>query len=304
MAHMDLDTATYEAAEARLHGRDSVRIGHNTILHRTAEAGRDHFAIRYYATDILTMTPDGWTIIDTRGWWTATTWSRINALLPGPWAVYSGRGLRHLYYAGQPVARFLDGIAIHFATGAVGIREDRYRYAVGTIMTPEAVGDAVREGERKAAERTAKRSARLAAQHDGEVDIAEVRRIGDKVAEAIEAGREPLALHTETFALYTSSPHGRSRAWDCPQCIERRNVATEYRERILAATHDLAVKYVGVVSPPSMLEVRRLAQTVGEPWSLLIRSGHVGEDYRASARVIGGHLAKVSCPWDCPKRSW
>lgn len=304
MAHMDLDTTTYEAAERRLHGRDSVRIGHNTVLHR---ASTEAIAVRYHATDIVTVTEDGWAILDTRGWHTVTTWSRINALLPSGWTVWSKRGLRHLYFGGQPVARYLDGIAVNVYSGAVGIRKDRWTYTVGVILSPEAVTEAVAEGKAAAEARSAKRDARLAAQHDGEVDIAEVRRFGDRIAEAYEAGREPLALHTETFALYTSSPHGRSRAWDCPQCIERRNVATEYRERILAATHDLAVKYVGVVSPPSMLEVRRLAQTVGEPWSLLIRSGHVGEDYRASARVIGGHLAKVSCPWDCPKRvgtSW
>jgi hypothetical protein len=302
MAHLDLATGTYEAAERRLHGRDSVRIGHNTRLERRREAGRDHFAIRYHATDILTMTPDGWTIIDTRGWWTVTTWSRINALLPGPWAVYSARGLRHLHYAGQPVARYLDGIAIHFATGAVGIREDRYRYAVGRIMTPDAVGDAVREGERKAAERAAKRAERQRRQHDGEADIAEVRRVADRIAEAYEAGREPLALHTETFAAYVASPHGRARDWDCDLCAPRRAILREYQTRTLAAIHAHAVRLVGVTSPPSMAEVRRLADTVGQPWGLIL--GHIGTNWDPihNDRLRDARPVAITCPWDCPSK--
>lgn len=296
MAHLDLQTGTYRAAESLLNGRSSRKVGHNTVLHHTAYGGAGALAVRYHSTDVYTMTSDGWAIIRTGGWYTTTTSARVNALLPGPWRVAFSRGL---YFRGHLVTPYTDGLAVKVSgpgEGSVGFASPSGNPVV--LLTPADVAAIVTASEEAAAARDAKRAARRIAQHAGEVDIAEVRRVGDRIAEAIETGREPLALHTATFADYTLEPHGRARAWDCPQCQERQDVVKEYRLRILRAEHDIAVRLVAVVSPPTWGDVERMKRTVGAPWTLIER--HIG---RAGYGQADTTPVRMSCPWDCPLRS-
>jgi hypothetical protein len=67
----------YVTAAAYLAGgrnRDSRPIGNNTRVERRGE----NIAIRLHGTDVLTYHPDGGIELNTNGWRTSTTKSRIN----------------------------------------------------------------------------------------------------------------------------------------------------------------------------------------------------------------------------------
>lgn len=70
---------TYQGWLAHLGDRTSRKVAHNTyaVLHP------DGVAIRFHRTDILVFHPDGTITVDTGGWHTATTKTRLNAFLPG-----------------------------------------------------------------------------------------------------------------------------------------------------------------------------------------------------------------------------
>lgn len=160
MAHLDLQRGTHAAALELLRGRDSRRIGHNTTL-RAAPGGG--LAVRYYSTDIYRMTADGWAVMYTGGWSTVTTWSRINALLPGPFGVYSRRDSRMLYAHGFPVTPYTDGLAVNDDTGAVGYAGKDG--AIGVILSADDVAGIVAAGRAAADVRAANRAARLVREH-------------------------------------------------------------------------------------------------------------------------------------------
>jgi len=154
MAHLALSTADYHAADTLLGSRDERRIGHNTRLRRAG----DDIAVRYHATDIVTMSADGAVTIDTGGWDTVTTWQRVNALLPGPWAIHSDRGRRSLYYRGHVITPYADGLTLYAADGRVS-------YAGDTILTADDVAAIVAASEEAAARRAAKHAERMLREH-------------------------------------------------------------------------------------------------------------------------------------------
>jgi hypothetical protein len=159
MAHLDLQRGTYAAADTLLGTRDSRRIGHNTTLHRySGPAASDAIAVRYHSTDILTLSRDGWLTLSTGGWHTVTTWQRINAVLPGPWRVSSRNGTPWLYYSGRPVTPYVDGLAVHPESGAVGM-------SGATLLTADDIGAIIDAADTATADREAKRAARLLREH-------------------------------------------------------------------------------------------------------------------------------------------
>jgi hypothetical protein len=203
MAHLDLQTGTYAAAETLLNGRSSRRIGHNTTLHTVA----DGIAVRYHSTDIVTLSADGWLTMRTDGWDTVTTWQRINALLPGPWSVHSDHGSRMLYSGGRPITPYADGLQVHVgyssgsANGSVGMNG-------ATLLTAEDVA-AIRDAYDAAAEaRAEKRAARLLREHP-----------------TVNGPR------THTASLY------ERRARDCARCNEELRAEREARRAVVAAEH-------------------------------------------------------------------
>ena len=200
MARMDLDTASYFGAQACLHGRDSVRIGHNTTL-ETLYSG-DGYAVRYHATHILTMRADGTVEINTGGWDTVTTKQRLNALLPAPFSLHSNRVRGEtslwLYARGWPVTPFVDGLTVNPA-------DDSVSYQGETILTAADITAIIAAAETRRATLDARREERRAADH----------------------AARPNGL-SDTF---------RHR-WDCEDCRALRETETEARRAILHAEHD------------------------------------------------------------------
>lgn len=74
-------------ATIRTKKRMQELMGRNTVLHMTRD--RDNsIAIRFHATDIITVKPDDTTTVNTNGYHTVTTAERLDAHLPGGWKVY------------------------------------------------------------------------------------------------------------------------------------------------------------------------------------------------------------------------
>lgn len=199
MANLDLQRGTYAAAETLLRKRDSRIIGHNTTLHRTYGGA---LAVRYHSTDVVTLTADGWLTMRTGGWDTVTTWSRINALLPGRWSVWSRKGSRYLYSGGRRVTPYVDGLSIHADTGRVGMGSD-------VLLTADDVAAIIAAADTAEADREAKRAARLLREH-------------------------PTVGGPRT---HTRSEWNR-RAYGCARCTAEESAERDAKRAALAAEHE------------------------------------------------------------------
>lgn len=228
MVHYSELTSHAAAMRALDAARDgySRPAGHNTTVHRTGDAG--NVAVRYWSTDVVTFTPAGWIILDTDGYWTVTTWARVNAMLPGPWAVYSdGKGGRNLYANGHAVLPFVDGIAVRPSTGEVGLSQDRGSTPVGVLLTAEQVAATRAASETAQAARQAKRAARIAAEHPAPRPL---------------TWREdlPHALGYGATVSPLPNPH-RMGSWraasECPSCRAEAEAWRNVRQETLAADH-------------------------------------------------------------------
>ncbi len=71
---------TYEMAITKLGKRYSRKLQNNTYLQKR---DNEAIAIRLHDTDIVTLLPNGDTILNSGGWETATTKNRINDYAPG-----------------------------------------------------------------------------------------------------------------------------------------------------------------------------------------------------------------------------
>jgi hypothetical protein len=100
----------YADAAAKLTGRCAKRrkVANNTWLERHG----DDIAIRLHQTDIVTLHPDGTATLDTGGWLTVTTKSRMNDALPGGLRLSSDRGRWFLYVSGEDRVPYVDGITV------------------------------------------------------------------------------------------------------------------------------------------------------------------------------------------------
>lgn len=262
MAHLDLQRGTYDAARALLGKRASRRIGHNT---RLEDRGAYGLAVRYHATVIYRMMPDGSIIARTGGYWTVTTLARLNALLPGPWRLGSNRGVPTLYHSGYPVAPFHGSIII-YPDGAIGETEG------ARAMTSKDVRDAVQAGQDRRAMLDERRTARLLREHP-----------------------------TANLGAETGPHRGYAgRSWHCARCQAETAYAHERERERLGAEHDIAARLLQVTEPPTLRDVERLRLTVGEPWTLL--RDHIAPDWMSGRERLGERVAKFVCPWECPKR--
>jgi len=122
----------YADLDAKLTGRcsKSRKVGNNTYLER--RPGGD-IAVRLHQTDVVTFHADGTATLDSGGWLTVTTKSRMNDYLPGGISLGSVKGRWFLTYAGhhtydadgnylayvkseRPSVPFADGITIDLAS--------------------------------------------------------------------------------------------------------------------------------------------------------------------------------------------
>lgn len=84
----------YENARAMLGDRDTLKIGHNTILSKC----EGEFLICYHGNGIIKYTPKG-VEVSTAGWDTVTTTGRIHAALNvigSAWSCGITKGVAHL----------------------------------------------------------------------------------------------------------------------------------------------------------------------------------------------------------------
>lgn len=102
----------YITANTSLTGRckESRKVGNNTYLQRR----NGNIVVKLHNTDIITYLPNGDTILNTGGWFTPTTKSRMNEFIEGMITQSRGRWFYHhdgSYYSdGVP---FSDGMVIH-----------------------------------------------------------------------------------------------------------------------------------------------------------------------------------------------
>src|SRR5882762_3850822 len=93
--------STYFGLDTKLRGRcrESRKLANNTYARRRCSG---KIAIQLHATDILTFHSDGQIDVNTGGWDTVTTRSRMNDYIPGPWRVGGHRGSTLLYKMEPP----------------------------------------------------------------------------------------------------------------------------------------------------------------------------------------------------------
>ena len=73
----------------------------------------DDIGLRYHDTIVVRWNPDGSISLDSGGWTTATTKSRMNEYLPNGWMVYQERGVWYLSNRWEATWVYRDGITIH-----------------------------------------------------------------------------------------------------------------------------------------------------------------------------------------------
>lgn len=109
----------YQTANGKLTGRnhDSRKLGNNTYLVRRNDG---KIAITLHATDIITLSPSGDITLNSGGWRTVTTKSRLNEYAPvaigqrnGQWYMLKNDGSGWV-----DVCMFADGITVH-ADGSI-----------------------------------------------------------------------------------------------------------------------------------------------------------------------------------------
>jgi hypothetical protein len=83
MAKMKATPRTYAQAVEALAGRDSVKLGNNTLLEKRGYVQNDsvHIAVRLHSTDIVCFFPDGRVTLHSGGYRTMTTKERLNQFI-------------------------------------------------------------------------------------------------------------------------------------------------------------------------------------------------------------------------------
>src|SRR5207302_3754267 len=80
---------------------------------------RDSIGVILHSTKIAQFWPSGKVRLDTGGWMTVTTKARINNLLPLPWNIASVMRTWYVYYRGEKIEPFFDGITFNLESGGV-----------------------------------------------------------------------------------------------------------------------------------------------------------------------------------------
>lgn len=142
---------TYQEANAKLTGRnrDRRKLANNTYLERRGE----EIAIRLHATDIMTFRQDGSTVLNSGGWKTVTTKSRMNEYLAYNYYIQQERGQWYIVQRGvysNKLAVYADGMVIHAngsmegaetveeAKAALKLRKQVSKYADGYVKALRA----------------------------------------------------------------------------------------------------------------------------------------------------------------------
>lgn len=107
---------TWEDAKEILGNRQSRKLGANTVIEQ--DRGSGDIAIRLYGTRIIVYGMDDTIRINTGGYHTRTTLSRINAFLSPKARIYSKRGKLYIE-SGSGVSPFEDGATLTAARGGV-----------------------------------------------------------------------------------------------------------------------------------------------------------------------------------------
>jgi hypothetical protein len=122
---------TFEQAEEKLAGRNSRKIGNNTYLMRR---GANTIAVMLHATDVVTYHRDGRIVLNSGGWQTPTTKSRLNAYGPAgsyvhqsdyKWYVAQADGSGAIPFRDYMTFRLVDGIhraAAELEVAQAGVR--------------------------------------------------------------------------------------------------------------------------------------------------------------------------------------
>lgn len=107
-ASLKIRNIDYKYLNDYLGKKDERPIGNNTVVRRT---WNDEIAIRLWRTDIITVDEFNTITINTNGWWSKTTMSRLNDLLPSGINLYSKKG-RWYISARNGTFPFKDGMKI------------------------------------------------------------------------------------------------------------------------------------------------------------------------------------------------
>ena len=102
---------------------DSVKIGHNTWLISHAgelrEVGGSYYSIKLHGTQILKFYDNGEIVINTGGWDTQLTKSRISTYIPA--SIYNNKGVKYLHiYSSNSTFVYEDGLTIQYSGGKYG----------------------------------------------------------------------------------------------------------------------------------------------------------------------------------------
>jgi hypothetical protein len=110
MAQFKTQVTSYGQAAEFLGNRNGRTIAHNTTVERRSA---DFIAVQLYGTDVVGFHADGRVVLRSGGWETVTTKDRINACLPGGYAVTQKDFAWSLHEYGP------DGVDVPFTDGMV-----------------------------------------------------------------------------------------------------------------------------------------------------------------------------------------
>ena len=99
---------SFSDAAARLGGRDGMTLCNNTSLQRLSPT---EIAVRLHGTYIVKYQDHGTVVLNTGGWATVTTKSRMNAVLPHSIRVYQRDHSWYVRKDGEDIP-FCDGITL------------------------------------------------------------------------------------------------------------------------------------------------------------------------------------------------
>jgi hypothetical protein len=99
---------SYASALKRLGNRESIKLCYETHMRKEHDG---NVYIRYFRTDIITLRPDGTTILNNGGWHTVTTKERLSTFTDinvwtenGDWAIRGSDGILYEYENGVTIS--------------------------------------------------------------------------------------------------------------------------------------------------------------------------------------------------------
>jgi hypothetical protein len=106
VAELSCSSDDYDCLDRKLGNKDEIKIAGNTWLRRVDDVT---IAYKYHRTDIVKVDITGTITLDTDGWWTRTTFGRMNQIIHG--RIHSVKGKVMLSTGGVSYP-YKDGIQI------------------------------------------------------------------------------------------------------------------------------------------------------------------------------------------------